>query len=467
MRADTILINVAPGETRVALLAKDKVIQVLFERDADDGGVEGAVFAGRVTAVNRDLNAAFVDIDAGEPGFLAAGDARRSGAERIKSVTEAVGEGDKVLVQADREAMDGKGPRLTCRLTLSGRFVILHLGGEGLKFSRFLAPAQRKELAVLEETLPGDCGVSFTPAAGGADVALVAADLERLLELRDEVEAAFDEVDSAPEPLLAPPDVIERALMLASPRCRIIADDPDALRMAEALAPGAKVEGWTGKQPLFDKFGVEEALDEAVEPVVTLPSGGRIIIAETSALTAIDVDTGKTTGGSLGSGSPQRLASITNREAVTAIARHLRLRNLAGQIVIDFLSMKGKKDKQDIMALLRDALAGDPVECHVLGYTGLGMVELTRRRRGPSVTRLLARPGAWTREPTGAALAALRKAIATGGGVIRICAAGDVADALTGPLKDAVDDTNARVGGALRIERDPALAPGQFEIKGA
>ena len=465
MRADTILINVSPGETRVALMARGKVVQILFERDLDDDNVEGAVFAGRVSAINKDLNAAFVDIGGGEPGFLAAGDARRSGAQRIKSITEAAGEGDKILVQADREAMDGKGPRLTCRLTLSGRFVVLHMGGEGMKFSRFLAPAQRKELAVLEEILPADCGLSFTAAAGGAAIADVSADLERLLELRDEVDAAFDEVDKAPEPLLAPADVLERALALAAPDCRIVIDDPEAAAEAEALAPGLTPEIWSKAEPLFDHFGVEDVLDDMTDPAVGLPSGGRIIISETAALTAIDVDTGQTKGGPLGSGSPQRLAAKTNREAVTAIARELRLRNLSGQIIIDFLAMKGKKEKQEILAQLRDALSGDPVECHVLGYTGLGLVELTRRRRGPSVTRLLGRRGGWQADATAAALAALRRAVQSRGAVIVIAAAKDVADHLSHDLKEALDDANARTGGAIRVEADPSLAPGTFEIR--
>ncbi|PIW30836.1 MAG: hypothetical protein COW30_01055 [Rhodospirillales bacterium CG15_BIG_FIL_POST_REV_8_21_14_020_66_15] len=464
MRADTILINTGPGETRVALLAKDKVLQVLFERDAGET-VEGAVFAGRVTAINRDLNSAFVDIGGAEPGFLAAGDARRSGGDRIKSVTEAVGEGDKVLVQADREAMDGKGPRLTCRLALTGRFVTLQLGGEGLKFSRFLAPAQRKEMEALEEMLPGDCGLAFTPAAGGAEIAQVAADLERLLALRDEIDAAFRETGKAPEPLLAPADAVERALALASPRCRVIADDPEAARIAAAVAPGVTAETWPGPVPLFEHFGVEEALEAVLSPTVALPSGGRIIISETPALTAIDVDTGAAKGGPLGSGSPQRLAARTNREAVTAIARELRLRNLAGQIVIDFLTMKGKKERQDLLTQLRDALSGDPVECHVLGHTGLGLVELTRRRRGPSLTRLLGRPQGLAPDPVAAALAALRRALAVRGAVIRIVAAPDVAETLAGPLKDAFADADARTGGALRLERDAALAPGRFEVR--
>ena len=464
MRADTILINASPGETRVALLARGMVVQVLFERDTDEDNVEGAVFAGRVTAINRDLNAAFVDIDGAEPGFLAAGDARRTGAQRIKSIVEAAGEGDKILVQADREAMDGKGPRLTCRLTLSGRFTVLHMGGEGMKFSRFMAPDERKALGVLEELLPADCGLRFTPAAGGAVVEDVAADLERLLALRDEIEDAFNDTQQAPEPLLAPTDAVERALSLTAPGCRVIADDPDMAGEVEALAPGLKAEIWARPEALFEHFGVEEILEGVLEPAVALPSGGRIIISETAALTAIDVDTGKAKGGPLGSGNPQRMAAKTNREAVAAIARELRLRNLSGQIVIDFLAMKGKKEKQEILGQLRDALSADPVECHVLGYTGLGLIELTRRRRGPSLARLLGRPGGWIPDATAAALAALRGALAQRGAVIRIVAAKDVADVLKGALKDALEDANGRTGGAIRIEADSKMAPGRFEI---
>ena len=151
-------------------------------------------------------------------------------------------------------------------------------------------------------------------------------------------------------------------------------------------------------------------------------------------------------------------------EAVTAIAHEMRLRNLSGQIVIDFLAMKGKKDRQEVLTMLRNALAADPVECHVLGFTGLGMIELTRRRRGPSLTRLLARPGGLRPDPTAAALAALRAALARRGAVIRIQAAPDVAERLTGPLKDALNEANERAGGAIRVEKAESFGPGHYEI---
>ncbi|MEK9671932.1 MAG: ribonuclease E/G [Rhodospirillaceae bacterium] len=452
MRPDTILINAQPGETRLALLAGERVIEVTHFRHGD-GGVEGAVFAGRVTKINRDLNAAFVDIGGDAPGFLAASDVRRCADERIKSVAAVLGEGDRVLVQADREAMDGKGPRLTCRLTLPGRCLNLLTGGGGVKIPKFVPKGDKARLEGLSELLPDGMGVSFNPASGGADMAALKNKLVHLVGELDGLYDAFEEAKKVPCLLRPAPSALDRALALSSPNCRIVTDDPDA-------AVGMASEPWRGPEPLFDALGIEDVIDAALAPAVALPSGGRVLIAETPALTAIDVDTARAA-----EGQPRRLAAKANDEAVGAIARELRLRNISGQIVIDFLAMKGRKEQNDLLARLRNALAADPVECHVLGMTGLGLVELTRRRRGPSLASYLGSTGPWRPSPETAGLAALRRAAALRGGRIVLIAAADVAAALQGPLKGAVADVQARLGGALTVKTDERLHPGEADVR--
>jgi len=272
----------------------------------------------------------------------------------------------------------------------------------------------------------------------------------------DDLDAAFQAAQKVPALLLPAPGAVAQALSLAAPNARIVADDA-------GLAGEIGAEPWSGKDPLFDAFGAEAALEAALDPVVPLPSGGRLIISETPALTAVDVDTGQARG----DGAAQRLAAQTNREAVKALGRELRLRNLSGQIVIDFLTMKGKKDRQEILTLLRGAVASDPVEAHILGYTALGLVEMTRRRRGHSLPALLTRPGGRTPTPETAALSALRAALAARGPVITLRAAPGVAKALNGDLKDACRQVNERLGGALKIVADAALAPAGFEVSAA
>lgn len=452
MRPDTVIINSIPGETRIALLARGQAIEFLFDR-ADAGSVEGAVFAGRVTKVNRDLNAAFIDIGTGVPGFLAAADARRRPEERIKSIADVMSEGDRVLVQADREAMDGKGPRLTCRLALAGRYLTLLTGGDGLEFSRALAAAERQRLDALDEMLPAGLGVAFHPAAGGAALDVLKADLTTLIERLDTMDASFQAAKKAPALLMPAPGAVARALSLAAPNARIVTDDA-------ALAGELDAEAWSGKEPLFEAMGAEAALEAALAPVVPLPSGGRMIVSETPALTAIDIDT----GAARGDGAGQRLAAQTNREAVKALGRELRLRNLSGQILIDFLAMKGKKDRHEILSLLRGAISADPVEGHILGYTALGLVEMTRRRRGPSLAALLTQPGGRMPSAETAALAALRQALATRGPVIVLTCAPLVADLLNGDLREACRQVNERLGGALKVTAEAALGPSGFEI---
>lgn len=469
MRPDTLLISTAPGERRIALLAGRHLVQVFHDRGADS--VEGAVFAGRVTEVNADLGAAFVDIGTGLPGFLGLNDARLPGDGKVKSIKHLVNVGDKVLVQADRDALEGKGPRLTRRLVFKGRYLHLRAVDPGLKFSRFLAREERKGLEELEEFLPDGMGLAFEPATGGAELAALEEELHRLLGMVEELEETYPDAQ-APRCLVPAASMLQRALALSAPESRILTDDPVVPAEVERIDPGAEAEIWSGDAeagagtPLFDAFGVEEAIEDALVPEVPLPSGGRLIFSETPALVAVDVDSGKATGG-----TPARLARAVNLEAVKVLARQLRLRGLAGQVVVDFLALKGKKDQQELLGRLKGALAADPVETHVLGFTALGFIEMTRRRTGPSLLQSLTAPcrdSAGTGRvlsPETVALAALRELARRRGARARLRVPRAVSEALKGaqkPVREALED---RLGLKIAIDADATLGPDQYVLE--
>lgn len=344
-----------PGQSCLALLAGDRLVELVVERPEI---LAGAVFLGRVASVDRALDAAFVDLGMGaRPGFLAG------------ATTLGLSEGDALVVQVRADARGGKGPKLSSDLR-------------------------------------------HCPAAIAAGLAEVRAPA-----------------------LLWRPHVLERLLAAHPGIARIVVDD--AVALAEARRLFTTVE----RRPLPE---VAEALEDALEPVVVLPSGGRLVIETTAALTAVDVDSG--------AGRP----TDANREAVTAIARQLRLRGIGGQITVDFVSgPKGTPYK--LAAALKRAVVADPVPTHVFGVTPLGMVELTRERRGPSLAELLCRRSV---EPTAEALAlqALRRLLAEAdsrsGAALVLTVALEVEQALTRQA-DAVVETERRLGRRLVVRSEP------------
>lgn len=269
---------------------------------------------------------------------------------------------------------------------------------------------------------------------------------------------------------------VRRTLRDLAKETRVVVDDRLLLKelkeFCEEAAPHLTdwLDAHTGPGSIFDEYGITDQVEEALSPTLQLPSGGNIVISETAALTAIDVNTG--TASTIP--GQEEAAFVTNTQAATEIAWQIRLRNLAGLMVIDFVSMKNQRRRAKVLDILRDAVAGDPSEVHVAGYTRLGLVEMTRRRREASLSHVLTAPctvcggGGRTASAMSVALDALRRlrreADATPGVDYSVTAAPAVIDALKGPAAAAVGATERRLGRRIALTADETQPPDRADV---
>ncbi|MAF94275.1 MAG: Rne/Rng family ribonuclease [Rhodospirillaceae bacterium] len=475
MTVDSVLISRGPGETRVALLSDGRLKELLVYREGAPG-VAGNIYLGRVEAVNKGIEAAFVDIGLGRSGFLALPEARPASAEGGPGdhIADYVNEGDAVLVQVLRDPAGDKGAKLTTQVNLAGVNLVFRPGHPGVSISRRIEDeGERGRLtAVVEALAPeGDGFIVRTAASGAAEDAL---ETEARALARRWKDIRLRRANAkAPSALSEEPGPALRALRDHGPGIeRIVADDSEALNevreycAAELPALAAAVEAHQGKQALFEAFGVEEQIDDALSPAVALPGGGSLIISQTPALCAIDVNTGGADGG-----SKEQTALSVDLEATAEAARQIRLRNISGLIVVDFVPVRGPGHKAEVLAALRAAVAADSLSPHVVGYTAMGLVEMTRRRHGPSLREILCLPfgdrAGPSKSPLTVALAALRGVLGEGQGTsvpLTLRASPAVIGALRGPAKAALKEAERRLGLAITAVADQTFAAERWEI---
>ncbi len=476
MLSADLLINVSPGETRVAVVEQGNLREITLIRGEEDS-VVGNIYLGRVERVLPGVQAAFIDVGQPRSGFLALPDARpsggRDGAERDR-ITDYASEGDTVLVQVLSDATADKGVKLTARLTLAGRYLVLTPGQSDIRLSRRIAMAPRDRLEGLLERLAEEGeGFIVRTAAAGAEDELLAADVAGL---RSTWAAVVERRKDNDPPACVHRDVDTISRMLRDGAgfelARVVVDDGKTLAGLRAYCEGVVPDlaphlvRHDGPEPLFENYGIEEQIDAALAPVVGLPSGGSIIIEETAALIAIDVNTGG------GGGNAAETALRTNLEAAEEIARQARLRNLGGLLAVDFVPMRRHDHGAEVLEALRGAVAADPCPTFVGNFTRLGLVEMTRRRQREPLAAILA--GACpacagtgrVKSPTTVALEALRGAARAArvepGKEVTIRAAPAVAEALEGTA--ARGDVEERLGRALRLVADGTLAADAFEV---
>lgn len=385
-RVDRLLCHVLPRACLMALVAEGRLVELLVARRDKPSPVD-SIFLGRLERVMPELDAAFVDIGIGRSGFLRAED--RAGIEGWPAA------GAPVLVQVRHDdERAGKGPRLTMNVAVTGRYLVYHPLGSGVGFSRRIeSEAQRERLARhLGRLLEG--GVVLRTAAATADPAVLRAEalevMERWEQLRRQALGAPPPADlSARVPGEADP--ILRALRDHGAGLReVILDDRAAaqalLQEAERRREPFQVQwhdgGAAGDVPLFDIDDVAGQIDAALAPRIALASGVEVLFEAGETLTAIDVDSAEA-GGRQGR-APRRAVDV-NLEAAPAIAQQIRLRNLAGAVLIDFVTMRSSYDRDKVQAALAEALRDDPVSTQLYGFTRLGLFELTRARRGPTL----------------------------------------------------------------------------------
>ena len=380
-RVDRLICQVLPRAFLMALTAEGRLVELQVVRRDRPSLVDG-VYLGRLERVMADLDAAFVDIGTGRSGFLRAED--RAGIDGWPPA------GAPVLVQARAEGDGDKGPRLSMNIAVTGRYLVYHPLGSGVSFSRRIdGESERERLAGhVAELLEG--GIVLRTAAAGAPAAVLQADAARVTERWEAMRRLALEV-SPPADLSAripgERDPIERMLRDHGAGLEEVILDDRAMARAlqdemDRRQEKIRVRWHNGPMPAFDIDDVAGQIDTALAPRIALPSGVEVLFEPGETLCAIDVDSAGA-GGRQGR-APRRPVEV-NLEAVPAIAQQLRLRNLAGAIVVDFVTMRSAYDRDKVQAALADALREDSVPSQVYGFTRLGHFELTRARRGATL----------------------------------------------------------------------------------
>lgn len=448
-----LFISVAPAEIRSALVEDGAVVDVSLDRHGD-ASVVGNVYLGRVERVMHAMGAAFVDIGLERSGFLVLDEGRDGGGTPLH-------EGEAVLAVAVKDPAGRKGAQLSRRLSLPARHLVYLPGGGGVSVSRRISDgAERERLTGLVDGVrgPGE-GIVLRTAAAGASREDLESDVRELRAAWEAVRAAA-ETARAPACLRSENDPLARILRDHAPdgvdRVIVDAEDAaDAVRRHRAAGDmRERVEVRASGGDLFESAGLAEQIKATCERRVGLPSGAGLVIESTEALTAIDVNSGSSGNGR----DPGRSAFEINREAAAEAFRQIRLRNLSGLIVIDFIGMEKTDHWNEVVGVLETAAARDRNQARVLGRTKSGLVELVRRRRRRTLSQLMTRPCPACRgsgrtmsaDAAGAeVLRALRYGTLPAGGV-RVHVAPEVAAVLGGRYADAV--RGLAVGLARRIE---------------
>ena len=380
-----MLVRVLPHQTQVVVLEGPLLVEHYVHR-SDHQTLVGNIYVGKVRSVLPGLEAAFVDIGTDKNGVIYAGDlnsGRRThgSGPRIEALLK---HGQRLLVQVDKDPMGSKGPRLTSQISLPGRHLVLSPSSRMKGISRRLPEKERTRLRhIIDAEKPQGFGVIVRTAALGASSKDIAADIKRLVARWRDIEAA-SKGGPIPRMIHQEPSILIRAIRenFTPDFRRLIVDDQDSYEalleylqeVAPALAARVHLTG-DGEQELFSRFQVDDQLRRAMDRKVWLPSGGHLVIDRTEALTVVDVNTGKF----VGKANLEDTVLHNNLEAAEEIARQLRLRDIGGIIVIDFIDMEVKKNREKVLARFRSALARDKTTTQVHAVSSLGLVEMTRK----------------------------------------------------------------------------------------
>ena len=403
-----VIINAETLETRVAVSEEGKLEEFNIERTTEERLV-GSIFKGKVRNLEDGLKAAFVDIGFEKNAFLHYWDIVPSGFDSGVEIVEREGRrrekpkitqkdiprvyppGSDIIVQVTKGPIGTKGPRVTTNLVLPGRYLVLLPNSDQSGISRKIEnqqERQRLKTILRKLSVPDGMGVIMRTVGEGQQMRYFVRDVALLL---DEWAQIQDRIKSQPPAscVFQEPDLIERTVrdFLTEDVERIVVDSPKAYeRMREMISKisqrsANKVKLYSDPQPIFDRFSITRQLENAFSRQVPLKSGGYIVVDETEALVAIDVNTGRHKGG-----KDQETSILkVNMEAADEISRQLRLRNMGGLIVLDFIDMKSRRDQQTVYQRMKEGLRRDKAKTHVLPISQLGLMEMTRQRHSESV----------------------------------------------------------------------------------
>ena len=396
-----ILINVTPQEARVAMLEQGVVQELHIER-ASARGLVGNIYLGRVARVLPGMQSAFVEIGLERAAFLHIADIwehRQNGHGEHRPIERILREDQTLLVQVIKDPIGTKGARLSTQLSLAGRLLVYLPQDSHIGISQRIEGEQERESlrGKLQTLLPegSSGGFIIRTMAEAATERELATDIEYLTKLWRDLTARAGQVP-APTLLYQDLSLAERVLrdMASEDTARVLVDSRETfVRMGEFAreytpAVADKIQHYIGERPLFDLHGVEDEIEKALARRVDLKSGGYLIIDQTEAMTTIDVNT----GGFVGGRSFDDTIFKTNLEAAQVIARQLRLRNLGGIIIIDFIDMENADHRASVLAEFNKALERDRTRLTVNGFTQLGLVEMTRKRTRESLAHVLCEP---------------------------------------------------------------------------
>lgn len=421
--ATDLVINATPYEIRIALVEHGNLVEFYLERPTEKGLV-GNIYRGKVKRVLPGMQAAFVDIGLDRTGFLYVDDVYDNKAELEKMISkngnngccfgngvpelvsrqipgvnieDLLSEGQDVLVQVCKEPLGTKGARLTCHITLPCRNLVFMPMTDHIGISRKIEEEDARERLYqeIDELRPAGTGFIVRTVAENASREDMEADMEFLLDVWSEIQSR---ASKAPVPSLVYEDldIILRVVRdVFSPDVdRVVVDDKPTfervLRFVETFAPRLqnKVHFYEGEQAVFDAYGVEMDVNRALDKKIWLRCGGYIVIEATEALTVVDVNTGRYVGGS----DLEETIFKTNMEAVKEIAYQLRLRNIGGIIIIDFIDMEDEAHREEVFRAMKESALKDKSRINILKLSEFGLVQMTRKRSRESLLQTMCEP---------------------------------------------------------------------------
>ena len=415
-----IYVNVTDYETRIAVVEDDKLVELITERPESER-IVGDIYKGKVTAVLPGIQAAFVDIGLEKAGFLHFSDTSDfrgtqnllfdmeyidedtldtplvSRRKRSSIISDLIKKGQEILVQVIREPMGTKGPRLTTVISLPGRYIVMIPGGNHLGISRKISdPAEKKRLRkIVSDLKPVNFGIIVRTVAEGKDKRRFKADMTMLTKLWNNMKK---QVEKSTAPALVHRDLdvtggIIRDL-LTRDIDRVMIDNKKEfskiMKYLKALDPKLRsiVEFYKYPEPIFDKMEIESEIEKMLERKVWIKGGANIVIDQTEALVTIDVNTGRYSAKARGEDAIYR----TNLEAARVVARQLRLRDIGGIIIVDFIDLESKERRKRVYDEFKNSLSRDRSENYISSISDLGLVEMTRKRIRPSFMHATSEP---------------------------------------------------------------------------
>jgi ribonuclease E len=392
-----MLVHADERGTQIAVLEKNEIVEHYTARH-DDRSIVGNVYLGRVQNVLPGMEASFVDIGESRNGVLYAGEVGIAGdeGEDIPRIETVLRSGQPIIVQVTKDPMRAKGARLTALISIAGRHLVLVPNARSLGVSKRLPDDERTRLRDIAQSIqPPDHGLIVRTAAEGVSRQDLERDLRRVIEIWDEVSAAAEKA-TAPALVYNEPELELRVIRDLFNRdvVKCYVDDAELesvlRRYIRTTSPDLdhRLELYQGQLPIFEEFRVQEQIRKSLDRSVWLPSGGHLVIDRTEAMTVIDVNTGKFVGKS----SLEETVFRTNKEAAVEVSRQLRLRDIGGIIVIDFIDMELIENRDEVRKVLKKELAKDRTRTQVFDISPLGLVQMTRKNVSAGIVEAFSDP---------------------------------------------------------------------------